>query len=582
MKKFFRRNWLLIKRRRRFYIAVAATVLIASAAVIALVRIDASGHRTGDIRDIASESIGWESYFQEPPLVSPLGLRLKKSPPLKGQPGRTHPRILAIGFDGASWKAIKPLMGKGEMPNLARLCSAGSYGLLATDVGTSPVSWTSIITGTSALQHGVGRNAKKEESWRQSYRRRVFNVFDLLTRRNFKIGIAQYEYFDKSFLPPGAFYLGSGPPIPDNLMKRFDPGRETPDGMDIDSWQVINKDVFLMRYGDYDFFFTVFPFPDEVHHCCYQQFSLVEKFGFERLDGQGSVNEEVKRGALKVRERYRIMDRTIGIAMDLAPDYIFILSDHGIHNENVGTSLDMKNELFAQIGLGGAAGEGNDGKCEFRRDKTKCRLYGGDDSPAALNIRPRSDEFPWFGDDKSTLKIKSSLDYPEYSIVYENRPPAAFRGTIQGATKLSCGKFPCLNVDAGERELKFRPSDEVIEAVKNGKADWDYFRVGTNTAGHGSGDPGILVMAGRGIISGREFVGARLFDFVPTLMYLLDEPVAKDLDGKILMDAVAPDFRASHPLRYVETYGRPVVDGERTRELSPEEIERLKALGYLN
>ena len=54
-------------------------------------------------------------------------------------------RVLLIGWDAADWKVARPLMERGEMPNLARLVAGGASGNLATIYPPlSPMLWTSI------------------------------------------------------------------------------------------------------------------------------------------------------------------------------------------------------------------------------------------------------------------------------------------------------------------------------------------------------------------------------------------------------------------------------------------------------
>ena len=65
-------------------------------------------------------------------------------------------KILLIGWDGADWKYINPLIDQGLMPNLQKLIEGGSMGRLATlDPPLSPTLWTSIATGKRPYKHGI-------------------------------------------------------------------------------------------------------------------------------------------------------------------------------------------------------------------------------------------------------------------------------------------------------------------------------------------------------------------------------------------------------------------------------------------
>ena len=65
-------------------------------------------------------------------------------------------KLLFIGWDGADWQLISPLLNSGRMPNLARLMQNGCFGNIKTlDPPLSPILWTSIATGKRAYDHGI-------------------------------------------------------------------------------------------------------------------------------------------------------------------------------------------------------------------------------------------------------------------------------------------------------------------------------------------------------------------------------------------------------------------------------------------
>jgi predicted AlkP superfamily phosphohydrolase/phosphomutase len=66
------------------------------------------------------------------------------------------PRLLVVGWDGASFGAIDPLLASGDLPNLARLLARGSRAPLAsTIVPISSAAWTTATTGRTPGEHGV-------------------------------------------------------------------------------------------------------------------------------------------------------------------------------------------------------------------------------------------------------------------------------------------------------------------------------------------------------------------------------------------------------------------------------------------
>lgn len=70
-------------------------------------------------------------------------------------PGRDR-KLLLVGWDGADWRLINPLLDQGLMPALGKLVSGGVIANLAsTEPLLSPLIWNSIATGKLADKHGV-------------------------------------------------------------------------------------------------------------------------------------------------------------------------------------------------------------------------------------------------------------------------------------------------------------------------------------------------------------------------------------------------------------------------------------------
>jgi hypothetical protein len=65
---------------------------------------------------------------------------------------------------------------------------------------------------------------------------------------------------------------------------------------------------------------------------------------------------------------------------------------------------------------------------------------------------------------------------------------------------------------------------------------------------------GVLILAGDGIAPGALVTGAQLVDVVPTLLYGLGFPVARDLDGHVLTSAFDKGYLARHPLTFLPSY----------------------------
>ncbi len=89
---------------------------------------------------------------------------------------------------------------------------------------------------------------------------------------------------------------------------------------------------------------------------------------------------------------------------------------------------------------------------------------------------------------------------------------------------------------------------------------------------------GIFVASGAGVKNAGEFHDARLIDLAPTILHLMGLPVPRDMDGRVLSEALA-DTRT---VEYAGTSeGQAATDGY-SEEEEAQVIERLKDLGYIS
>jgi hypothetical protein len=82
-----------------------------------------------------------------------------------------------------------------------------------------------------------------------------------------------------------------------------------------------------------------------------------------------------------------------------------------------------------------------------------------------------------------------------------------------------------------------------------------YGLTGRSERGTASGAPdGILMLLGDNINGGRFLNDAALLDVAPTLLFGLGLPIARDLDGRVLTAAFAPELLARRPVTFVPSY----------------------------
>jgi hypothetical protein len=101
---------------------------------------------------------------------------------------------------------------------------------------------------------------------------------------------------------------------------------------------------------------------------------------------------------------------------------------------------------------------------------------------------------------------------------------------------------------------------------------------------HRHGPPGIVLLWGDGVRRGTEIAGAGVLDVTPTVLHLLGYPSAQDMPGRVIDQALAAEpgaLGAARPIESYDAFGAAQFHGDVGPDLSAEEIERLRALGYL-
>jgi predicted AlkP superfamily phosphohydrolase/phosphomutase/Flp pilus assembly protein TadD len=102
--------------------------------------------------------------------------------------------VIVLGLDGMDPQTIDLLMAEGKMPNFARMRQEGTYGRLQSSHPLlSPVIWTTIATGKTPDQHGIGHFTAVDEKGEQlpvtSHMRKVKAVWNILSDAGKKVDV---------------------------------------------------------------------------------------------------------------------------------------------------------------------------------------------------------------------------------------------------------------------------------------------------------------------------------------------------------------------------------------------------------
>jgi len=171
------------------------------------------------------------------------------------------------------------------------------------------------------------------------------------------------------------------------------------------------------------------------------------------------------------------------------------------------------------------------------------------------------------------------------------RPPA-----MRGTDPRLAGAFAGV-VDAAYREADAMVG-RLLEAAGEG---WTVMVLSDHGFKHGDNRPptdsrvtkgagadwhdrfGILILHGPDIRSGTVVADATILDITPTLLALYGLPAGEDMDGRVLEEALEPEFLARRGVERIPTWER----GERAASMvAPSDqdaalMEKLKALGYI-
>jgi arylsulfatase A-like enzyme/Tfp pilus assembly protein PilF len=149
----------------------------------------------------ASSRLWWARTLLLIPLAVPALSTLSAAthPPAKARAGAarvaTKPRVIVVGWDGAGWKLLDPLLKEGRLPNLAALVANGrTWNLDTYQPMASPLIWTTIATGRTPLDHGVTDFQELDPKTRarlpiSGRSRRVPAIWNLASAKGLTVGV---------------------------------------------------------------------------------------------------------------------------------------------------------------------------------------------------------------------------------------------------------------------------------------------------------------------------------------------------------------------------------------------------------
>lgn len=501
---------------------------------------------------------------------------------------RLASRLLIIGLDGASWEIIDPLIQQGQLPHIARLVREGARGKLRSlEPMISTMLWTTISSGKLPDKHGVRDFSVSSHSVLCK------RIWDIVAQQHCPVGVYGHMITWppdplEGFMIPGTFAMGpeTHPPELSFLRKlvmsesseekkryghylqygwkalRHGVGTQT---LSLLAAQLLHdviakkdpladfyrkrelklrldREVFSRLCRRYKpqlaYFYT--HLVDSSQHLFWKYF---EPDAFD-------VNEsEIARYGSYIPAAYREVDRSIGHLLSRATgfDAVMVVSDHG------GQALPQRKEGFALT------------------IKTENLLRALDlwEKIRAVNIG-------------FELYLCPLRDEPDFgSRIQELLGDVVIEGTKTRVFQITKADYSYTKIHIKHEDVpKLR---NALIRVKGTTIPFEQLveiSLGDISGCHHP--DGICILWGKSIQSGIDIDQASILDVTPTSLMLMGLPVAKDMDGKPLTQAVKPSFLKAHPLRYCETYEDERRRGVEEDAAMPEELaEKLRALGYL-
>lgn len=506
-------------------------------------------------------------------------------------PGASTRRVLVIGWDGASWSHLDPLLARGRLPSLEALLARGSEARLeSTRVPISSAAWVGATTGVHPGKSGVydffepvpssydvglisARSNRADPLWR------------ILTRR----GIVSHVVGVPVTYPPepilGSLVAGMLAPRdaefawPPELALRlraegFEPDLGTWLDEDELDWERVlselekKRALLLELLGRSDWRFAMFVFKelDVLLHRAYggDRASFVAPL-YERLDGI-------------------LGDLVAAVGEDTD---VILLSDHGFADYDLGFNLHawLVEAGFAERRSDTASSDAPRGPLATRRPlERRVRM-------AQLELS-RSRAFALVGEGNfGALRLNVVGREPEGCVGADEveatleRLEAALRAVdLEEGTPLVVDTWRGAELYPGREarvvpDLVFEVHPEVQVALRDGGPV--FARYARSISDHAL--IGVFAAAGPDFDAGSERGDVSIFDLAPTVLRLLGLPVYAEMDGRA-RGRVLEAARGVRRIPASEDPGRvhvPKESGEPFTAAEIEELERaLEALGY--
>lgn len=540
-----------------------------------------------------------------------------------------HTKVLLIGIDGLEWAVMGNLIKENKMPTFAKLMQNGAYGGLRTLLNyTSPSLWTTIATGRSPEAHGITKHIVHEKGLYEpispmSYHRKVKALWNILSDHGRKVGVINYQCTEpaeaingfivpnsivdiKEAFPSGLteeikFITESSVKTAKESFNDFEPYSNFQDKLseklkyhlvDGEIWRlsVITPYLYEKFNRRLDLLMVYLYETDYISHI----FWKFGQPGFFQDKAWGLNPNDVKKYGNVINEMYQMVDKFVKkIIEDIADEntIIIICSDHGFRSgpSIPRISFNNLNKLLEKIGVlyfeDGNQSLGESEKITLKVDyPTKYQAYHYQlDEPhshssvfVSLNLKGREPNgVVTPGDEYIKLKKRLINALSDLTIIETKEK---FFNNVSESSLPETDIHVSIKNDISLLKQHVKINGDIYPIS-------DFYTLLDKSGDHS--DPGVLIIYGKNIKKAKSIEDAHILDITPTILYLLGLPVAKDMEGKVLTQAIDANLLEQNPVKYIPTYEVNESGIQKSykkytpKPIEKEQLEKLKSLGYV-
>src|SRR5919109_4007329 len=524
------------------------------------------------------------------------------------------PRVLLIGWDGADWRILDPMLEAGILPNLAALIRRGARGtLMSTVPNHSWSAWPSFLTGVEPSNHGVYDIFERTLGSRRQLPVTYHSIKEktVLADLTAAGAAAVMTNLPLTFPPPmidGKLVAGgvlpkwrpfthpeplaqelerAGAPFPINGMSwttyRHRPEPFLQEAVELTRART-KANLHLLDTTDWRFAALVYVGTDRIQHCLAKYVSP-DHPDYAELSGQPLAE--------RVRDVYRLLDEGLGQILERAgdEDLVLFVSDHGFQSCTRAVHMDRLLEHLGFLRFRQASravfGPMQWGRMRAvaRKVYDKLGLHGRVSLPQSVNWQ-KTMAYTSVRSTGEGVSINLAGREPEGTV-----DPAEFEVTRdQIMDALASFEDPDTGSRVATKVLRredvFRgrfaetAPDIVLEPAQG--YSLTHARAMVEAADWLSGDhrmDGVIAAAGPRVREDAFDEPALLVDMAPTVLAALEVPASVNHDGRVLSRLVGEE--ASVGAAEQERTG----EGSSGEDLNAEEAleveEHLRGLGYL-